>query len=122
MQTYQKATTPAKEISTFLDYVIVQQGNKVSLNKPKGKAWEIHLGNFNNVDAAKKIALAHFIISHPHKFTIEIYYSIKNGSGFDYYQFETLLKELYLDLPLGVSESTDRKLAFNGDTIKFSLL
>jgi hypothetical protein len=74
-----------KQIVKFLDYSIENTGNGDGwvISKPKGKDYECNLGNFNELNTAKKQAMMFFMIARPeifsHSLVNRTLYGIKSG-------------------------------------------
>lgn len=60
----------------FLDYTIVNSGNSDSLviTKPEGQLYECNLGNFKELDSAKRACILYFMIARPHVFATTVFY------------------------------------------------
>ena len=58
------------KITRYLDYQIIECANNdgIVLSKDTGELWESHLGNYRDVDDAKKAAIIHFMIARPMHF------------------------------------------------------
>ena len=116
---------PTKTIVTFLDYVIVNTGNGDGwvLKKPDTSyenLWECHLGNYHNVDDAKRSAIQYFMIARPNEFSAQVHARMNgNHIYMDYYKFIDVLKKEGIETPAEIGHSDDMNfvLTFNGKMV-----
>ena len=110
------------ETVKFLDYAIINTGNGDDwvLTKPGGELWERHLGNYNDVNSAKKYAFLYFLAAHPEDFSHMVIARIrKTGIYMEYFTFLRALAEWKIPLPPEISASEDGNFSilFNGEKI-----
>lgn len=112
-----------KDIVKFLDYEIVNTNNGDGwiLLKPSVLTnYECHLGNYSNVESAKKYAIHFFMIARPEKFSAQIAARMNQTYIYmDYFTFIRALKDEDINIPEGVTDSNDSNfiLTWNGEKI-----
>ena len=114
-----------KQTVKFLDYEIVNTGNGDGwiLLKPNAtyvNLWESHLGNYNDVETAKKSAVQYFMIARPATFSSQIHFRMNGTHAYhDGYLFIEALKKEGITVPEEISISKDMNsiLTFKGKKI-----
>jgi hypothetical protein len=110
-----------KQVVKFLDYKIINTGNSDGwvLQKEKytyDNLWESHLGNFSDVESAKKWAVLNFMIARPAVFHASVIYRMQGmgGSYHDGFLFMAQLKKEDISVPdeLGISNDANCMLTF----------
>jgi hypothetical protein len=90
------------ETVKFLDYEIVNTGNGDGwvLTKQSGALWECHLGNFHDVESAKKDAVHCFMIARPEEFSAQINARMRGSQIYmDYFKFRDILEKEGIEIP-----------------------
>jgi hypothetical protein len=114
-----------KQEVKFLDYVIVNTGNGDGwVLQKKSYAvknlWECHLGNFKDLDMAKKYAVLNFMVARPADFSHEIVARMTGSHIYhDGYTFKRVVEKLGIEMPveIGISNDSNFILTFKGKII-----
>lgn len=117
--------TPETGTVNFLDYEISNTGNgdgwvlsKVGTSYTN--LWERHLGNFTELETAKKYAVQNFMVARPVNFHAQVVARM-NGTQIyhDWFTFEKVLEEEGIEWPeeIGMSVDGNCTLTFNDEVI-----
>lgn len=112
---------------TFLDYIIKMTSDGLVLMKETNRPmdYEGHLGNYSDIDAAKKSAVIYYMIARPQTFATQIFFKIMKGSNSgcmsEYFKLKQSLTEEGLTMPEEITPSKDGNtlIQYKGETIKF---
>lgn len=110
---------------TFLDYTILNTGNGdgwvlMKTGYSFSNLWECNLGNFNDVEVAKKYAVLNFMVARPAEFSAQIVARMTGTHIYhDGYKFASVVKKLGIEMPaeIGISDDENCILTFNGEII-----
>ena len=114
-----------KQTVNFLDYRIVNTGNSDGWVITKSYAyenlWECNLGNFSDLEVAKKWAVLNFMIARPDVFHASIVYRMQGmgGSYHDGYLLQNQIEKENIPMPeeIGISFDANCMITFNGENI-----
>lgn len=110
-----------RNVFFYLDYQIVDCGkfDRFVLCKPSGKQYECHLGNYGDIEDAKRAAVHFFMINRPEEFSHQVYYRMNGTHAMhDYYKFESVLKKEGLPIPIELKPlGTSAILSYKGKEI-----
>lgn len=106
----------------FLDYEIVNSGNGDGwvITKPSGKPYECHLGNFNELETAKRYCVLNFMSARPADFSAQIIARMTGSFIYhDGFKFKRVVGDENIEMPkeIGVSEDANCILTFKGEKI-----
>lgn len=102
-----------KQVVKVLDYEIVNTANGDGwvLQKPSGKLWEWHLGNFTTIKYATKYAVHSFMIARPEVFHDSIRNKIilgsQHGTMHEFFKLANQVEKEGLKMPSCVRCSND---------------
>ena len=70
--------TKKNKITRYLDFQIIECANNdgIVLSKDTGELWGSHLGNYRDLDDAKKAAIIHLMIARPMHFSVQLYHRV----------------------------------------------
>ncbi len=114
-----------KSIIKFLDYEIVNTGNndEFVLLKPStsyNNLWECHLGNFHDLNDAKKYAIQNFMVKRPEIFHAHIIARMnKTQIYMEWFTFKRILEKENITMPDEINHTQDSNfcLTFNDEVI-----
>jgi len=113
---------PLRATVQFLDYEIVNSGNGDNwvVTKPSGELWETHLGNYINLEEAKKDCVLNFMIARPAQFATHIRRYVEHSSTYmEWHVFQREVQRAGLTMPDEIGHSADMNalLLFNGEKL-----
>jgi hypothetical protein len=110
----------------FLDYEIINSGNSDAyvLTKPGGKLYECHLGNFHDLDNAKRTAIIYYMIARPEIFATQLARKAMGLSGtyHEYYKLIKSIKNDGLEIPKEITpgDGINHMIYYNNEPIKYA--
>jgi hypothetical protein len=113
----------------YLGFLITNTWNSdgyVLQGKPKRglPLWQCHLGNYQELDEAKKAALFYFMLDRPEKFATHIQHRAMYGYGcsHEWFTLKTVLEKEGIEMPEEITHSNDANLCIVFNGVYFAML